>query len=189
VALAVRHDLSAYVLGAALAALIVFAVANRRIEGIAVVALGLGLNLAAVVVNAGMPVAEDAAVVAGLMEPGQRVSVGSGRHLERPEDPAVWAGDIVPVRWAGLVVSFGDLLVATGIGATTAELTRRRARAHQSVASGNVAQVWGTAPKPSPVAASQYSAKPLAATADHIDLRTPAATDDAPDLVASSHAR
>ena len=50
--------------------LIAVAVANRHITGVAVVGVGLLLNLVAVAVNGGMPVRASALVAAGVVERG-----------------------------------------------------------------------------------------------------------------------
>lgn len=96
--------------------LLAFAVANLSTVGMWLVAAGLGLNLAVIALNGGMPVRPSALVGAGLAEPGRAGAVAlSGRHhLERPSDRLTGLGDVIPLAPLREVISFGDLFMAVG---------------------------------------------------------------------------
>ena len=153
-----------------LAVLIAVAFANRHLTGVAVVGVGLLVNLVAVAVNGGMPVRASALEAAGIVEPGEPIEVDAPRHLETSEDPLPVLGDALPVPFAHEVISFGDLIVVFGAAEAVRELSRRRARSPAAVAAqrptrmakARVDHVWGTAPSGAPVSASQYSANPSA---------------------------
>jgi hypothetical protein len=90
-----------------------FVFANRRLSGIPVVALGAGMNLLAIAVNAGVMPASAAAI---------RIS-GLGRHTGFDNSASLahahlaFLGDVIPVPgpWPiGNVLSVGDLIIFTG---------------------------------------------------------------------------
>lgn len=177
---------------ASLAVLIAVAQANRHVTGIAVVGLGLLLNLVAVAVNGGMPVRAGALEAAGL----PRGELAEPRHLETDGDPLPVLGDVLPVPFAHEVVSFGDLIVVFGAGDAVRELSRRRSRSAaaaqraERTARAKVDQVWGTAPSAAPVSATQYSAYPELTAPAHIDLTSAEPVSERePVLVAASQDR
>lgn len=184
-------------LAVSLAVLIAVAMANRHITGIAVVGLGLLLNLVAVAVNAGMPVRASALVEAGVIEADEiaTVELSGPQHLESSNDALGVLGDVLPVPLVNAVVSFGDLIIVFGAFDAVRDLSRRRVRreaesvryaSRSSRATASVDQVWGTAPRARPVSAAQYSANPEAATPANIDLdREAAAVRSYTELVAS----
>jgi hypothetical protein len=139
---------------------VVVAVANLHIAGAGVLALGVALNVAVTAANAGMPVHPRALVAADLATPAEihAIALSGHRHVERPSDVLTILDDRIPIRALGLVVSFGDLVVAAGTAAAVAGITRRRRRAQPSATASPV-QDWGTAPYPAPESASQYSAQ------------------------------
>lgn len=96
--------------------LLAFAVANLSTVGMWLVAAGLGLNLAVIGLNKGMPVRPSALVAAGLAEPGRTgaVPLSSRHHLERPSDRLAGLGDVIPLAPLREVISFGDLFMAVG---------------------------------------------------------------------------
>jgi hypothetical protein len=180
-----------------LAVLIAVAVANRHITGVAVVGLGLLLNLAAVALNGGMPVRPSALVAAGAVAEGEPIAVEEPRHLESPDDPIPVLGDVLPVPLTNEVLSFGDLIVIVGAADAVRELSRRRARAVArpalqplaATASASVDQVWGTAPSGAPVSATQCSAYPDRPTPATIDLASAERASSEPELVAATHSK
>jgi hypothetical protein len=188
-------DAATFALMASLAVLVVVAFANRHVTGVAVVGVGLLVNLAAVSLNAGMPVRPSALEAAGLAEPGEVITVEPPRHLESDADPVPVVGDVIPIPLTREVVSFGDLIVVLGAADAVRELSRRRARAvglepayrPARMARTSVDQVWGTAPSGAPVSATQCSANPDRSTPVTIDLSKAEATDREPALVAASH--
>ena len=178
--------------------LIAVAVANRHITGVAVVGVGLLLNLVAVAVNGGMPVRASALEAAGVVERGR---AGRGGRPAPPRDAPTtrcpcWA-TCSRCRSRNEVLSFGDLIVIVGAADAVRELSRRRARSPAvaaaqrptRTASASVDQVWGTAPSGAPVSATQCSANPERSAPATIDLTSaePAASD--PELVAASQSR
>jgi hypothetical protein len=190
-------DAATFALMASLAVLIAVAFANRHLTGIAVVGLGLLVNLVAVAVNAGMPVRVSALEAAGVIDPGEAVTVASPRHIETDDDPLPVLGDIIPVPLTNEVVSFGDLIVVLGAADAVRELSRRRVRSRAAalayrparIASTSVDQVWGMAPSGSPVSATQCSENPDWSTPATIDLTKAEATEREPELVAASQSR
>ena len=114
------------VLGVSLAALTGFAIVNRHIPGMGVLAIGLGLNMAVVLANAGMPVRPSALVDAGVATPETLADTdpGAGRSFERSDDLVPFLGDIIPVEPLGAAMSFGDLIALMGIGTVSGELVR-----------------------------------------------------------------
>ena len=175
---------------ASLAVLIAFAVANRHLTGVAVVGLGLLVNLIAVAVNGGMPVRAGALEAAGI----EGAVLSDPRHLESTDDPLPVLGDVLPVPLAQEVISFGDLIVVIGAADAVRELSRRRGRARADVqrpartTAARLDQVWGTAPNPAPVSATQYSAYPDLTAPVHID-RSSAELASERELVAASQSR
>ena len=115
-------------LALSLAVLIAVAMANRHITGVAVIGLGLLLNLVAVAVNAGMPVRAGALVEAGAIDADEiaTVELSGPRHLESSNDALGVLGDVLPIPLAGEVVSFGDLIIVFGAFDAVRELSRRR---------------------------------------------------------------
>ena len=116
------------------ASLLAFALANLRLTGMAVVALGLGLNALVIVANDGMPVDPRAVVSTGLASPGEleAIELGAGRQWQEPDDRLAVLGDVVPVAVLDEVVSFGDLVLAAGlanVGFRLLRPARRRASA------------------------------------------------------------
>lgn len=127
-------------LGISLAVLCGFAVVNRQLLGMGVIAVGLALNAVVVLTNGAMPVRAEALVRAGAVEVEDlaRVDLGAGRRFERDSDRFVVLGDIVPVPPFDTVMSFGDLIVLMGVGSLSGDLTRyarRRLRGRQASSS------------------------------------------------------
>ena len=115
--------------------LLVFAAANRRRPGFALILVGLVLNLAVIGANDGMPVARSAIVASGQQDTlGELAEDGDGvkHHLASPSTRLLPLGDVLalppPVKQ---VISVGDVAIDAGIfwfvvGAMGASLRRRR---------------------------------------------------------------
>jgi hypothetical protein len=193
----IEGDLAPVVVAAALLTLLWVAAANTHLTGALVIGVGLVLNLAAVCLHQGTPVRPAALAAAGVLDAAdaaagaaraERVELGGGRRLERPSDVAPLLGDVLAVPRAGMVLSFGDLIVLAGLVDATADVARRRRRrwsaerrqSYRDVAEtrARVDQLWGTAPSGSPLSGSQCSAKPDVAAPATIDLRSAAATEE-----------
>lgn len=124
-------------IAASLAALVGFALANLRLVGMSVVAVGLACNLVPLVANRSMPVRADALVQAGLVDRADldRVDLPPARALARPGDRLRFLGDVVPLSATSQVLSFGDLIVLVGLADVVSNaLLRRRGRARAGVA-------------------------------------------------------
>ena len=101
-----------------------------------VVLVGLALNLVPIAVNHGMPVRAAALVrwVRSIRAPRRPpLHLGAKRHLERPSDRLVALGDVIAVPAAHEVASFGDLVLAAGLGAVAFDVVRRPRRRHRPV--------------------------------------------------------
>ena len=111
---------------ASLALLTGFAVVNRHIVGMGVLAIGLGCNFVAVLLHTGMPVRPSALVEAGVVRAEELAftDLGAGRRFERTSDLLPQLGDIIPVEQFGAAMSFGDLIALMGIASLAGELTR-----------------------------------------------------------------
>ena len=108
-----------------------FAWRNLHLAGMGVFAVGLALNVLPIVVNQGMPVRPSAIAQAGIVQhaaDASRLRFGGKRHLERGGDHLIVLSDVVPDRVFHEVLSFGDLVMATGIAAVLANLLRPAAR-------------------------------------------------------------
>lgn len=115
------------VFGVSFALLAAFAIVNRHIVGMGVLAVGLVCNMVVVMVNGAMPVRASAVVAADIATPAQLADtdLGAGRAFAQDDDLLPLLGDIVPVPALGVVVSFGDLIALMGIGALTGDLVRQ----------------------------------------------------------------
>jgi Family of unknown function (DUF5317) len=90
-----------------------FLAVNQRLPGMLVIALGLALNITVITANRAMPVSAKAAERSGAT-----TAVGDAgiRHEALDEDTVLpWLADVIPVPGSGLVLSVGDVLLATGI--------------------------------------------------------------------------
>jgi hypothetical protein len=179
---------------ASLALLCGFALVNRHFVGMGVLATGLLLNLAAVVVHHGMPVRAAALVEAGAVsaEDLADADLGAGRRFERTDDALPVIGDVIPVTPLGAAMSFGDLIAMMGTATIAGDLARYARRGSTwslATTAARLVQDWGEAPSPSPVSGSQYSDQPDSRAPD----TSPAASDEAaaaePAAVAASHDR
>lgn len=85
--------------------LLAFCAANLRLRGLAVVAVGIGLNGTVIALNAGMPV----------RAPEAAVEKTTKHHAERPSDRLTFLGDIILVPALRQSLSFGDLIMLVGL--------------------------------------------------------------------------
>jgi hypothetical protein len=133
VAYMLSGDTATVVLAGSLAVLLAFVGSNLHLTGMAVIGVGLLVNLVGVVGNDGVPVRGEALVAAGLLHPADLATTEllGARHLETSGDPLGFLGDVVPVRSpvAPEVMSFGDLIVVVGAADAMRELSRRQRRA------------------------------------------------------------
>ena len=145
--------------------------ANLHLVGTGVVAVGLAVNLASMVVDQGVPVRRGALVAAGVLDADEvhLATVRGPRHLERDSDLVPWLGDALPVAPLRTAVSFGDLIVAVGVADVAAHAARPRRRRDQRAPSPSPSPSrtrarpvhdWGTAPPAVAVSGSHHSASP-----------------------------
>lgn len=164
---------------ASLAVLLGFTAVNAHVTGIAVVGVGLLVNLVAVAVNGGMPVRPSALVAAGVVDEHEvaTLELTGARHLERDGDRLPVLGDALPlpVPVAPEVLSFGDLIVVVGAGDAVRDLARRRrppwTAAEREAYRARLAATAGGAPTP-----LGQMGRPVGAP-DAIDLRRPEGAD------------
>ncbi len=100
-----------------------FAVANvKALSCMWLVALGLVLNVVVTANNHGMPYSPIALATAGV-RPASYNDIPKSTpmsHPERPGDQLLFLSDVIPLQPMRTVVSFGDILVALGMGCVTA---------------------------------------------------------------------
>lgn len=91
---------------------VAFLLANRRLPGVWLVAIGLALNAVVIAANRAMPVDPAAIAAIGL----EGATVPPGKHtLLTAETHLPWLADIIPVSWLRSIVSVGDLVLAAGL--------------------------------------------------------------------------
>ena len=113
-----------------LLALVVFAVHNRALTGMSIVAIGLCANVTVMVLNDGMPVRRDALVSAQLATAAEvdRVEISGVQRLERDDDQLLFLADVIPLPETNQVLSFGDLIILAGLADVAANLLLARRR-------------------------------------------------------------
>jgi hypothetical protein len=97
--------------------LVAFAIANVRLRGFELIAVGLLLNFLVIAVNAGMPVSRQALVASdqlGSLEYLERYG-GAKHHLAGAGDRLTALGDVIPAPIAQ-AISVGDLFTYCGAG-------------------------------------------------------------------------
>jgi hypothetical protein len=212
-----HDDISVVTLALALGVLAAFAGWNWQVTGLAVLGLGVVLNLAAVVLNNGVPVRPRALVQA---HAATAHDVGSHhlrdpRHLETDADRFGWLGAVVPVPIVHEALSFGDLLVLVGLTDAARDLARRRARLPEvdeddevtgpdpdaedgdgeaqpeveATTPASADQDCGTAPSADAESGSQCSAKPETTTADVMEFWKDAALAPSPAHLAARQSK
>ena len=112
--------------------LTVFALANIKITGFAVILIGVILNFAVIAVNGGMPVARGAIIASGQAD--TLVPLGEHRgakhHLAGPDDRLLFLGDVIAIPAPVYqVISIGDVFTYGGVALVVVAAMRRRADA------------------------------------------------------------
>lgn len=179
-----------------IAATLVFVVRNIHLVGVAVVGIGLIVNLAPVVLNGAVPVRPGALVEANIVQPDElaRVTLAGSRRLSDDSTMLSVLGDTIPLELTRQVISYGDLILVVGLADAIANAMRRRRRRRRygAITTTNPAQHWGTAPSPRPESPFQYSARPELVAPRTIDLTNSSATSDSsaePLVESASHSR
>jgi hypothetical protein len=108
-----NHAVHVALHGISYALVAMFLVANRRLVGMPVIALGAALNVLVISLNGGvMPAASAALRIAGIEQDG-----GFANSAALPHPKLLFLGDVIPVPgpWPiGNVLSVGDLLIFAG---------------------------------------------------------------------------
>jgi hypothetical protein len=125
------------------ASALIFCIANLRVDGVPLVALGLVLNAVVVARNGAMPVSIAAASRAGVST--LTVATGNDPRHTIAGRGSKWRalGDVIPVPLpvAPEVVSAGDVLVAAGLGEFILVTSRRRRRVERETAAAQWAEI------------------------------------------------
>ncbi len=98
--------------------LVAFAIANVRIEGMALVLIGLACNFAVIAANGGMPVSAQALIDSGQIDVlvGLEEAGSDKHHLLTDEDVLTLLADVIPVGAPfHQAISAGDLLIYGGL--------------------------------------------------------------------------
>ena len=109
----------------------IFAVANIRTAGFAVILIGVAMNFAVIALNSGMPVSRQALIASGQADTlGDLVNDADSyvkHHLADGDDRALFLGDVIalepPIAQA---VSVGDFYTYGGVGLVIIAAMRRR---------------------------------------------------------------
>lgn len=160
--------------------LLAFAAVNRALVGMGVVALGLAANALVIGLNGGMPVRPAAVVAAHIAGRPRLAGIDYGRlhHRETAGDRFPWLDDLIPVPELHQVLSFGDLVLAVGVGDVVVHLLhRRRRRSPAAPGSGvpagfddqAVGQAFDVLAQVTPVAAQRHQVPELAVTGPPAD--------------------
>lgn len=208
--LAVPDGSATVVRGLGFGALAWFAGRNRASTGVAVAGIGAVANLAALVLNNGVPVRAEALVDAGVVtaEEVRGYELDEPYHLQQRSDAFGWLGAVVPFEPTGQVLSFGDLLLLVGGFDTLRELARRRTPlphvdpddeldealddeggTAQDSTQASADHDWGAAPSGAADSGSQCSANRERSTAEAIDFWKDAAIAPSPAHLAARHDR
>ena len=109
--------------------LLVFALANLRVWGFAVITIGIVLNFTVIVANGGMPVSRQS-----LIDSGQASTLtdlvssgGAKHHLVGPDDRLTFLADVIAIPApVSQSVSAGDVFTYGGVALLIAAAMRRR---------------------------------------------------------------
>jgi hypothetical protein len=124
-----------------------------------VVLTGLLLNVFVISLNGGMPVRLDAVLTVDRGHTAAELRASgfdAKRHLEGPDDRLAVLGDTLPVPVVRQVLSFGDVILAFGIGNVVFRLLKP-ARSMRRRRRPSVAEVIAMLPAASPSSAPKLS--------------------------------
>lgn len=135
---------------------LVFASVNLMISGMAIVGIGIAVQLLPIAVNGAIPVRGDALVSAEIVAASDldRIELRGARELADSSTNLEILGDVIPVPWLEQVIGFGDLILLMGLAAVIHHLLRQhrmgrhrlRASHQQRLPSGaeqKLAAMWG----------------------------------------------
>jgi hypothetical protein len=97
--------------------LFVFAIANIRVVGFPLIAIGIVLNFTVIAVDHGMPVTREALVASHQQDTLQALlnDGGAKHHLSGSSDHLLFLGDVTAVPPIRQIVSIGDVLTYLGV--------------------------------------------------------------------------
>lgn len=110
--------------------LLLMVVLNRDKPGMWLAGLGILMNFSVIAANGGMPVLEEAAIVAGGFPEAVDIT-GNYKHLVLDQTTRLaFLADVIPLRFLeqGQVISLGDVLLAVGLGRFLEHELRRPVR-------------------------------------------------------------
>jgi Family of unknown function (DUF5317) len=131
----------------------VFAIANLKTTGFALVLIGVAMNFTVIGLNGGMPVSRQALVASGQADTvADLVNDADSyvkHHLADDDDAVLFLGDVIalpaPISQA---ISLGDIFTYGGVGVVVAAAMRRRSDPHEAsiAAATQAAPASGEAP-------------------------------------------
>lgn len=115
-------DAAVAILLASNALVAAFLVVNRHLPGIAIAAIGMGLNVIVIAANGAMPVSQRALDKAGYEE---AVDEFDRKHELLDDDTVFpWLADVIPLPYLRTIISLGDVVLAIGIAQLVYARTR-----------------------------------------------------------------
>lgn len=115
-----QHQLAVALILVSYLPLLLFVWLNREMTGIWIAGMGILMNFTVIVLNAGMPVLEEAVRIAG---GGENLVLGAKHVLLTEETLMPFLGDIIPLPAA--VISLGDVFLAIGIATFVEDQMRK----------------------------------------------------------------
>lgn len=142
--------------------LTIFAVANIKTAGFALIMIGVAMNFTVIAVNGGMPVARQALIASGQVDTlSDLVNSADGyvkHHLADADDRVVFLADVIalpaPISQA---ISLGDIYTYGGVLVVIVAAMRRRVEDEDAEAATSLPAA--IAPHPSPVAGEAHGAR------------------------------
>ena len=97
--------------------LLVFALANLRLPGFALILLGLAMNFSVIAANGGMPVTRSALTASGQQDTLELLvhDGGAKHHLANQSDVLLPLADVIPLSGIHQAVSPGDVATYAGV--------------------------------------------------------------------------
>ena len=97
--------------------LLVFALANLRLPGVALILLGLAMNFSVIAANGGMPVTRSALLASGQQDTLEVLvhDGGAKHHLASQSDVLIPLADVIPLPGLHQAVSPGDVATYMGV--------------------------------------------------------------------------
>lgn len=115
-----RHQLAVTLILVSYLPLLLFVWLNRDVTGIWIAGLGILMNYTVIVLNGGMPVLEEAAVIAG---GSSSLALGAKHVIVDSNTLFPFLADIIPLP--GAVLSLGDVFLAIGIASFIEDQMRK----------------------------------------------------------------